>query len=202
LDKDPDADLRTEALEASSPPNTALSPRAQRTVFLSQLDIYLRAMYPRCPPEMRNELLARAKRKGHYGRLSVVAGILTDNHVRHELTAYEWLLNINGRRKGLTREEARLVVAADVREVVDGWRHGSAQMDHGLRRVTNQFKCRRRTLRQRSQTLTEDEAKSAADQLLREENAALTDYLNTWLNARQLPVLDARGESQGRDTAR
>ena len=202
MDKDCDTDLQIEPLEPSSPPNAALSPKTQRAIFLSQLDIYLRAMYPRCPPEMRNELVARAKRKGHYGRLGVVAGILTDNHIRHELTAYEWLLNINGHRKGLTREEARLVVAADVRDIVDWWRLGSAQMDRGLRRVTKQFKRRRRTLKQRSQTLTEDEAKLAEDQLLREENAALTDYLNTWLKARQLPVLDAMGESQGRDTAR
>jgi hypothetical protein len=159
-------------------------------------------MYPRCPPEMRNELLARAKRKGHYGRLSVIAGILTTNHIRHELTDYEWLLNINGCRKGLTREEARLVVAADVRDIVDSWRHGSAQTDRGLRRVTKQFKRRRRSLKQRSQTLTEEESKSAEDQLLREENAALTDYLSTWLNARQLPVRDGKGESQGRNSAR
>src|SRR5690242_20710488 len=100
----------------SSPPQVALSPKAQRAAFLSQLDIYLQAMYPRCPPEMRNELLARAKRKGHFGRLSVIAGILTTNHIRHGLTDYEWLMNIHGPRRGLTRDEARLVVSAEVQD--------------------------------------------------------------------------------------
>ena len=44
--------------------------------------------------------------------------------------------------------------------------------------------------------LPHEEAKSAEDQLVREENAALTDYLNRWINARQIPALDATGESQ------
>src|SRR3712207_9244451 len=52
--------------------------------------------------------ISRAKRKGHSGRLSVIAGILTTNHIRHELTDYEWLMNINGSRQGLDRKSTRL----------------------------------------------------------------------------------------------
>jgi hypothetical protein len=84
LEKGCDAELRVETSETSNPPQAALL-KAQRAVFLSQLDIYFQAMYPRCPPDMRNELLVRAKRKGHYGRLGVVAGILTTNHREGEL---------------------------------------------------------------------------------------------------------------------
>ena len=35
--------------ETGSPPHAALSPKAQRATFLSQLDIYLQAMYPKMP---------------------------------------------------------------------------------------------------------------------------------------------------------
>lgn len=185
MDKGCDADPGSETSETGSPPQAALSPKAQRAIFLSQLDIYLQAMYPRCPPEMRHELLARAKRKGHYGRLSVIAGILTTNHIRHELTDYEWLMNINGPRQGLTRDEARLVVAAEVRDIFDEWRHGSAQSDRGLRRITKQFKLRRRNFKKSCKALSVEETRSAEDQLIREENAALTDYLCRWMRARR-----------------
>ncbi|WP_418294741.1 DUF2293 domain-containing protein [Microvirga ossetica] len=143
---------------------------------------------------MRNELLARAKRKGHYGRLSVIAGILTTNHIRHELTDYEWLMNFNGPWQSLTRDEARLVVAAEVRDISDEWRNGSAQSDRGLRRITKQFVRRRRDFKRLCQTLSADAAKFAEDQLIREENAALTDYLGQWLDARRSPTLDSTGE--------
>jgi hypothetical protein len=145
---------------------------------------------------MRKDLMARAKSKGHYGRLSVVAGILTTNHIRHELTDYDRLLNINGRRQGLTRDEARLVVAAEVRDVFDSWRHGSAQTDRGLRRITKQFKRYRRNLRRMCQAQSLEEAELAESQLVREENAALIEFLSQWMDARRSQGWSAAGEAQ------
>jgi hypothetical protein len=121
---------------------------------------------------------------------------LTTNHIRHELTDYEWLMNINGPGQGLTRDEARLVVAAEVRDIFDEWRDESAQSDRGLRRITRQFVRSRKDFKRMCQALSSEEAKSAEDQLIREENAALTDYLSRWLDARRSPTLDPTGEGQ------
>ncbi|EIM28024.1 hypothetical protein MicloDRAFT_00046010 [Microvirga lotononidis] len=191
-----DADPEAETSETGSPSKVALGPKVQRAAFLSQLDIYLRAMYPRCPPEMRNDLLMRAKRKGHFGRLGMIAGILATNHIRHELTDYEKLLNVNGLRQGLTRNEARLIVAAEVHEAWNWWRHGSAQSDPELSRITRDFKRRRRDLKRMCQVLCREEARLLEDRLISEENATLTDHLSRWINARRSPVQSASEEKQ------
>jgi hypothetical protein len=59
--------------------------------------MYLRAMYPGCPDKMRRSLLKRARKMNYFGRLGTIAGILTSNSIRHELTDYESLMKVNGR---------------------------------------------------------------------------------------------------------
>lgn len=149
----------------------------QREAFLDQLRTYLAAMYPSAGYRTRRRLLRRARNKGHYGRLGEVAGILVSNYVRHECTDYERLLRINGGNEGLTREEARMVVAQEVEDMANRWRQGSAETDEGYVQLRRQFRERRRKKGKRK-----DNAGVIATQ-----NAALAEYLRGWLE-RQAPA--------------
>ncbi|MCK0210071.1 DUF2293 domain-containing protein [Starkeya koreensis] len=146
----------------------------ERARFLDQLGIYLTAMYPGCPPQWRLELIKRARKGGHYGRLGEIAGVLATSSIRHRATDYERLLRVNGGREGLTREEARQVVNAEVADSVAEWRHGSPEEDEGFVAVRKQFRKAWRKGRKKPRPV-----------LTANENAALAEYLKGWLERRE-----------------
>ncbi|MFK8253272.1 DUF2293 domain-containing protein [Ancylobacter terrae] len=142
----------------------------ERERFLRQLSVYIAAMYPGCPHRWRRRLVRRARERGHYGRLGEIAGVLVTSSIRHEATDYDRLLRINGPGDGLTREEARLVVEAEVADTVADWRRRSAEHDGGYIAVRRQF---RRAWRKGR--------KKPRPGLTAVENAALAEYLAEWL---------------------
>lgn len=146
----------------------------ERARFLEQLGIYLAAMYPTCPPQWRLELIQRARKGGHYGRLGEIAGVLATSSIRHRATDYDRLLRVNGGREGLTREEARQVVNAEVADTVAEWRQGSPEEDEGYVAVRKQFRKAWRKGRKKPRPV-----------LTANENAALTEYLKGWLERQE-----------------
>lgn len=147
----------------------------QREAFLDHLRIYLAAMYPSASYRTRRRLIRRARNRGHYGRLGEVAGILVSNYVRHELTDYDRLLRINGAGEGLTREEARLVVAQEVEDMANHWRQGSAETDEGYLQLRRLLREKRRKKGKRKDNAG----------VIGTQNAALAEYLKGWLERRQ-----------------
>lgn len=82
---------------------------------------WLNAHMPHCPPQIRERLADRiAGRRWRTGSLQGAAEIAAAALARHELTDYDRLYRI----EGLTREEARAIVAAEVEAILDGWRSG------------------------------------------------------------------------------
>lgn len=143
----------------------------ERERFLEQLGIYLTAMYPGCPPRWRTQLVERARKRGHYGRLGEVAGVLATNSIRHRSTDYERLLGINGGREGLTRDEARQVVKDEVADMLAEWQRGSAETDEGYIAVRRAF---RKGWQKRGR-------KKPRPVLTARENEAIAEYLKGWL---------------------
>lgn len=154
----------------------ALLPSVEdRTLFVEELSIFLAAMYPGCPEAWRAGLIERAATRGHFGRLGEIAGILTDTSARHQATDYDALQRINGRGEGLTREEARMVVADEVRDVVEGWRQGSAEEDTGYRELRKTLRRKRMKKGSRKNNLG----------VVAHENAVVASYLRGWLDAQR-----------------
>lgn len=143
----------------------------ERERFLEQLGVYLAAMYPGCPPRWRKQLVEQARKRGHYGRLGEIAGVLAANSIRHRGTDYERLLGINGGREGLTRDEARQVVREDVADMLAEWQQGSAEADEGYIAVRRAF---RKGWQKRGR-------KKPRPVLTARENEAVAEYLKTWL---------------------
>ncbi len=73
---------------------------------------------PRCPDEHREQIVQRVSTKSWEGcTLSRAVGICSHNYIRHELTDYEiWL-----KRHKLDRDEARMLVKADLDEIFNSW---------------------------------------------------------------------------------
>lgn len=126
-------------------------------------------MYPGCGRDRRRKLIRKARDKGHYGRLGEVADTLVTSHVRHAMTDYDWLLRVNG-EEGLTREEARMVIHAEVTDILARWQAGSAEKDGGYIAVRRQF---RKVWRQGR--------KKPRPVVTARENAAIAAYLKEWL---------------------
>ncbi|MDQ0510627.1 DUF2293 domain-containing protein [Ancylobacter amanitiformis] len=155
-------------------PATVPTPE-QRAAFLEQLRTYLTAMYPRCGYRVRRRLIERARNRGYYGRLGEVAGILANTFIRHECTDYDHLLRINGGGEGLTREEARMVVAQEVADIADMWRRGSAEGDAGYVELRQRFTRRRQKKGRRQRNAG----------FIATENEAMATYLKGWLERRE-----------------
>lgn len=81
---------------------------------------HLREHHPGCPDDIMLELANRIASRTWRTRVTLghAAGIVTSTYVRHRLTDYDRLFRI----KGLTREEARLIVAPEVKAILDAWR--------------------------------------------------------------------------------
>lgn len=91
--------------------------------------------------------------------------------IRHEMTDYDRLLRINGRGHGLTREEARQVVAAEVEELTAAWREGAAEDDPAY------VEFRRGIARQRKKKGRRKDNPG----VIANENAAVAAFLEGWL---------------------
>ncbi|WP_245415043.1 DUF2293 domain-containing protein [Aureimonas flava] len=154
-----------------SPPERLLLSADDQAAFLDQLGIYLAALYPRCPEAWRWRLVERARKRGHYGRLGEIAGILVDTSVRHEATDYDRLFKVNGRGGGLTREEARMVVAAEVQDTVEAWRLGSVETDASYAEMLRDIRRRRQKKGRRRNNFG----------VIGHESAAIADHLREWL---------------------
>src|SRR5271170_6403432 len=77
-------------------PGTLFNPRTVRRHF--------RKHHPACPDELVEILVAKiVNRSWVKTTLGAAVGIVTTNHVRHEMTQYECLMKATG----LSREEAR-----------------------------------------------------------------------------------------------
>ncbi len=165
-------------------PPRSIGSRDDQDTFLAQLQVYFEAMYPGCPELRRCSLVERARCKGHFGRLGAVCALLATNSARHDLTDYERLLKVNG-YEGLTREEARLVVAKEVDDHLDQWRRSAAR-DPALRKLRWRLRKRRRALRLTEGTPQKVDA-AAMRALVLKENEAITRCLLKWLKRRHTP---------------
>lgn len=75
--------------------------------------------HPNCPPEIASVLVERiAERVWHSPvKLGTGFGIVSTAYVRHNLTDYDWWLRV----VGLKQEEARVIVAPVVTEIISSW---------------------------------------------------------------------------------
>jgi len=96
----------------------------KRSTFLeAEIRQHLSRHHPACPDDFAEAYVHRIA-----GRtwdppttLGHAVGLTIQNDVRHRLTDYDRLLRV----PGLTRDEARLIVAGDVRSITRGWEAAS-----------------------------------------------------------------------------
>jgi hypothetical protein len=79
--------------------------------------------FPYCPSEHRHLILGKMAEKNWTRKTSLTRAIsiVVHNHIRHHLTDYDELL----RKKGLMRDEARLIVKPEVDDWFDYWHTGN-----------------------------------------------------------------------------
>jgi len=160
----------------------------QRAAFLEQLRVFLATMYPQGGYRTHRRLVERAKNRGHYGSLGQVARILVDAFIRHEQTNYVYLLRCNGPNEGLTREEARMVVADEVADITAIWRRGSAETDAGYVQLRDQLRRQRPEGRPDIATIAS-------------ENEAVADYLGERRRLQRAAKREARAAAVSEATA-
>ncbi|WP_246191252.1 DUF2293 domain-containing protein [Aureimonas leprariae] len=127
-------------------------------------------------------MVERVRRGGHFGRLGEIAGLLVDTMIRHEMTDYDRLLRINGSGHGLTREEARMVVAAEVRDTAAAWRQGSPEADQAYAEF------RRAVAKRRQKTGRRKDNPG----VIANENADVATFLEGWLARQTVQKADER----------
>ncbi len=99
----------------------AVSKRKKERYLLSAVESHIRRHHPACPITLRQTFASLiAERSWHDASLGAAFGIVASNYVRHKLTDYDQLKY----RWGLTRDEARLVVAREVRDIMAAWKMG------------------------------------------------------------------------------
>lgn len=93
--------------------------RKRSTFPEAEVRKHLSRHHPACPADFAEAYVERIA-----GRtwdppttLGHAVGLTIQNDVRHRLTDYDRLLRV----PGLTRDEARLIVAGDVRSITRGW---------------------------------------------------------------------------------
>ncbi len=87
----------------------------------ASIEAHIRRHHPGCPQALRAEFVAIIEpRKWEKASLGLAFGIVATNYVRHRLTDYDRLKKIHG----LTREEARIVVAQEVKDIMATWKMG------------------------------------------------------------------------------
>lgn len=80
---------------------------------------HIRRHYPSCPGKDAQKIAFRIRRKPWTEGTTIgrAVGIMVPNYVRHKMTQYEYLMN----SLELTSEEARIVVADDVKDIWQDW---------------------------------------------------------------------------------
>jgi hypothetical protein len=81
---------------------------------------HLSKQHPGCPADIATEIAQRVVDREWRTKLTVgqAVGIVITTYIRHRLTDYERLLKV----PGLTRDEARLIVAPELRSTLSAWR--------------------------------------------------------------------------------
>ncbi|WP_114008038.1 DUF2293 domain-containing protein [Cohaesibacter intestini] len=79
---------------------------------------FLNEHYPSCSSYYKQKIAFRtSRRRWNDVTIGKAVGITVTNYVRHHMTQYEYLM---GALK-LTREEARIVVAEEVKDIWQSW---------------------------------------------------------------------------------
>ena len=80
---------------------------------------HLRARHARCPPELLERFIdALATREwAQPVTIGQAFGLVAQAHVRHAMTDYDRVLRL----PGVTREEARLIIKAEVAAIIASW---------------------------------------------------------------------------------
>jgi hypothetical protein len=88
-----------------------------------QIELAFIQHFPYCPPKDKAIIVARVQNRNWDKKTSLTQAISISvhNYIRHHLTDYEELL----KNRGLTRDEARLVVKAEVDDWFDYWHTGN-----------------------------------------------------------------------------
>ena len=73
--------------------------------------------HPACPPLVREKILYRVIDRTWDCSIGCAVGLSIQNFVRHELTDYEQLYRV----PGLTKEEARLIIKDEVKDIIARW---------------------------------------------------------------------------------
>jgi hypothetical protein len=97
-----------------------MSAGKRKRVFTAEVvQAHMRAKHGRCPEDVLEKIVRRviARAWSPPVELGRAVGIIASNFVRHQLTDYERMLDVNG----MTREEARVIVAAEVEGIIASW---------------------------------------------------------------------------------
>lgn len=88
----------------------------------SQVETAIARHFPNCPSDHAAQILEKVMKRAWTQKTSLTkaVSIVTHNHIRHELTDYECLLQISG----MTREDARLIVKPEVDDWFALWHSG------------------------------------------------------------------------------
>jgi hypothetical protein len=80
---------------------------------------HIESFHPNCPPDLKARLCEAICSRTWIGKVTVgrAFGIVATNPVRHCLTDYEQLM----RTHKLTRKVVRLVVADELKGIIEGW---------------------------------------------------------------------------------
>lgn len=80
---------------------------------------HLRARHDRCPPELLAHFIETLANREWDQPVTIgqAFALVAQAHVRHAMTDYDRLLRL----PGITREEARLIVKADVNAIIGAW---------------------------------------------------------------------------------
>lgn len=80
---------------------------------------HVRARHGLCPPEVLAHLveLLAAREWGEPVTIGQAFGLVAQAHVRHAMTDYDRVLRL----PGITREEARLIIKAEVAAIIASW---------------------------------------------------------------------------------
>lgn len=89
----------------------------------SQVEAAIARHFPNCPSDYAAQFLEKVMKRAWTKKTSLTkaVAIVAHNHIRHELTDYESLLQISG----MTREDARLIVKPEVDDWFAHWNSGS-----------------------------------------------------------------------------
>ncbi len=83
------------------------------------VECHVRRHHPSCPADVLTALTGEIiSRRWESATLGTAFGIVATNYARHKLTDYERLM----RDCKLERDEARMIVAQEVRDIIAAWK--------------------------------------------------------------------------------